>query len=320
MANSSWTMANPIDHSLNSTWPDEVRNLKDLLKSRLILQDAEPSTRTDGAAFAAGDLGSIWIDSNSTIDNTMYILTATTPTWTKISVSLTAEIVAVAHTWAAAQKIEMADPTFTLTNTDSEDSEGGRQSRFIAKGLQSGDEETTLGYIEFGHSGAVDDQKGRCRIVLNDGDDDDAPSKIAIDFDSDGSIDVANSVCVLDEDAMGGDSAVKLATQQSIKAYITAVLISSASVAKAWATVGSDGTLAGNYNVSGSAKTETGKYTVTWDTDFADTNYAIIGTANADSMIVFVIAQATGTATIWIRSDSGTLTDATFYVAAFGTQ
>ena len=214
----NWTTSNPVNHTLNSAWPAEVRSLKQLLLSRLYYSATEPTARPDSTAFEANDNGSIWIDSD---DNVMYILTAYAgPTWTKLSVSMTIEILAVARTFLAALKVEMADATFTLTNTDAEDAEGGRQSKFIAKGLQSGDEETTLGYIEFAHSGSADDQKGRCRIVLNDGDDDDAPSKIAIDFDSDGSIDAANSVCVLDEDDLVSDSAVKVATQQSIKAYI----------------------------------------------------------------------------------------------------
>ncbi len=226
MGSISWTTSNPIDHTLNSEWPQEVRNLKNLLLSRVYLNDTQPTARPDSSSFESNDNGSIWIDSNSTPDNIMYILTDYSgPTWVKISVSLTAEIVAVAHTWAAAQEISMSEPVFTLINTDSEDNEGGRQSKFIAKGTQTGDEETTLGYIEFAHSGAADDQKGRCRIVLNDGDDGDAPSKIAIDFDSDGSIDVTNSVCVLDEDAMGSDSAVHLSTQQSIKAYVDAAIL-----------------------------------------------------------------------------------------------
>jgi len=106
-----------------------------------------------------------------------------------------------------------------LHNTTEEDGDGGRESRIVAKGEQSGGEVTTLGYIEFAHDGTSDDQKGRFRIVLNDGDDSDAPSKVAIEFASAGDIDVANSVAVLDEDDMVSDSATQLATQQSIKKY-----------------------------------------------------------------------------------------------------
>lgn len=111
-------------------------------------------------------------------------------------------------------------PQAFMYNTTDEDTDGGRESTIRAKGDQSGAETTTLGYIEFSHDGSSDDQKGRFRIMLNDGDDSDAPSKSAIEYASDGTIDVTNSVSVLDEDAMGSDSATKLATQQSIKAYV----------------------------------------------------------------------------------------------------
>lgn len=219
MAASDWTMTNPIDHSLNSTWPDEIRNLKDLLKSRLILQDAEPTARTDGTAFAAGDLGSIWFDSNSSPDNIMYVLTATTPTWTPVSTEIITTLLASARTFLAVLAVSAADATITLTNTDEEDTDGGRQVRFIAKGEQSGGEATTLGYLEFSHEGASDDEKGQFILMLNDGDDADAPSKQAIGFQSTGKIDVANSLSVLDEDNMASDDAEVLATQQSIVAY-----------------------------------------------------------------------------------------------------
>ncbi len=113
-----------------------------------------------------------------------------------------------------------ASPTQAfLISTTAEDSEGGRESQLRAKGTQSGSELTTLGLIEFSHSGAVDDQKGKMAIVLNDGDDSDTPSKKAIEFIDTGKIGVANSLAVLDEDDMTSDDAEVLATQQSIKAY-----------------------------------------------------------------------------------------------------
>ena len=111
-------------------------------------------------------------------------------------------------------------PRPVMHNETEEDGAGGRESRLIAKGEQSGAEVTTLGYIEFAHDGAADDEKGRFSIVVNDGDDADAPSKIAVRYLSPGTLDVGNSVSVLDEDAMGTDSATQLATQQSIKAYV----------------------------------------------------------------------------------------------------
>lgn len=111
-------------------------------------------------------------------------------------------------------------PAPVAQNTTAEDGDGGRETKITAKGTQSGGEVTTLGYIEFAHDGAADDEKGRVSIVVNDGDDADAPSKIGMRWLSPGTIDVTNSVSVLDEDNMASDSAVHLFTQQSGKAYV----------------------------------------------------------------------------------------------------
>jgi len=100
---SSWDTDKPIDHTLNSSWPQEIRNLKDLLKSRLIYQSAEPTTRTGGTAFAANDNGSIWIDSDN---DQMYILTDySVPTWTLAYTDMAEQMVAATHTWAASQTL-----------------------------------------------------------------------------------------------------------------------------------------------------------------------------------------------------------------------
>lgn len=74
--------------------------------------------------------------------------------------------------------IEMTSATLYLTlhNSTHEDSDGGRESRWIAKGEQSGGEETTLGYEEWSHDGASDDQKGQKRIYVNGGSDGDSPT------------------------------------------------------------------------------------------------------------------------------------------------
>ena len=110
-----------------------------------------------------------------------------------------------------------------MHNTTEEDTDGGRESQIRVKGEQSGGETTTLGYMEFSHEGTSDDQKGQFLIKLNDGDDDDAPSKQAIGYQSTGKIDVANSLSVLDEDDMASDDAECVPTQQSVKAFGTMV-------------------------------------------------------------------------------------------------
>ena len=67
---SDWTVTNPIDHTKVSQIPQEIRDLKYLLKSRLLYDASEPAARPDGESFESNDNGSIWIDSD---DNKMYI-------------------------------------------------------------------------------------------------------------------------------------------------------------------------------------------------------------------------------------------------------
>ncbi len=54
-------------------------------------QATAPATQVDGGAFAATDLGSIWVDTD---DNAVYVLTATTPTWTPVSAEIIATLLA----------------------------------------------------------------------------------------------------------------------------------------------------------------------------------------------------------------------------------
>ncbi len=77
-------------------------------------------------------------------------------------------------------------PYIILWNTTEEDTSGGRESRVIGKGEQSGGEITTLGYIEFSHEGASDDQKGQIKILVNDGNDGNSPSKTGLTIASTG--------------------------------------------------------------------------------------------------------------------------------------
>ena len=94
-------------------------------------------------------------------------------------------------------------PYFTLHNSTHEDGDGGRESRIIARGEQSGGEESVLGYMEFAHDGAVDDQKGLWRILLNDGNDGTAPSITAIQLKADGGVFFPNMKSGADQAAAG---------------------------------------------------------------------------------------------------------------------
>jgi len=70
---------------------------------------------------------------------------------------------------AANHLISNIAPALTLLNEEKEDTNGGRESKVIFRGTQSGGEESTLGEIEFYHHGASDDEKGECIIRVNNG-------------------------------------------------------------------------------------------------------------------------------------------------------
>ena len=164
-------------------------------------------------------------------------------------------------------------PQAFMYNTTEEDTDGGRESTIRAKGEQSGGEVTTLGYTEFFHDGTSDDQKGGWRVALNDGDDSDAPSKFPIEYASDGTIDANNSASVLDEDDMASDSATRVATQQSIKAYVDGA------------------TATGYYDADGTTIFNT---SMTTATTFQDLDIATQASITATTMLVFL--EITGTA------------------------
>jgi len=77
--------------------------------------------------------------------------------------------------------------TFTggvsLKNETPEDTDGGRESKVTFKGLQSGEEESTLAEIQASHDGTSDDQKGDLIFKTNDGSDNAAPTE-ALKIDS----------------------------------------------------------------------------------------------------------------------------------------
>ena len=62
--------------------------------ARCFSQATAPTTQIDGGSFASTDIGSLWIDSD---DNAIYILTATTPTWTAVSTEVIATLLGSAR-------------------------------------------------------------------------------------------------------------------------------------------------------------------------------------------------------------------------------
>ena len=69
------------------------------------------------------------------------------------------------------------DPSFTITNTTQEDTDGGRESTIVFKGEQSGGELSTLAEIEASHDGTSDDEKGDLIFRTNDGSDGVSPTE-----------------------------------------------------------------------------------------------------------------------------------------------
>ena len=68
-------------------------------------------------------------------------------------------------------------PYHTLRNTTEEDGDGGRESRIIFEGEQSGGELSTLAMIQASHDGVADDEKGNLIFYTNDGNDGAAPTE-----------------------------------------------------------------------------------------------------------------------------------------------
>jgi|9_EtaG_2_1085328.scaffolds.fasta_scaffold00255_10 hypothetical protein len=78
-------------------------------------------------------------------------------------------------------------PYVTLRNTTEEDTEGGRESKLIFEGEQSGGEISTLAEIEALHDGTGDDQNGSLVFKTNDGSDGSTPTK-RVTIDRNGSL------------------------------------------------------------------------------------------------------------------------------------
>lgn len=115
----------------------------------------------------------------------------------------------------------------------------------------------------------------------------------------------------------------------TLTTYVDDELVTHAAItthAKAFASVQSNGTLnSGSLNVSGVVRDSTGKYTVSWDTDFSDTTYAVVVTPErTDTFIIgasIINSKATGNCVAWFRDINGsTFRDKAFSIIAFGAQ
>lgn len=173
--------------------------------ARAFFQDAAPTTQIDGTAWDSGDTGSFWFDTNASPDNLFYVLTnhASTGTWTLVSTSLIAELLAANRTFAG---------TLTVTG----------QSTFndhINLGAADDLIGSSTSDINFGSGNfTVAGDTGNTTIG--------GTASVGGTLDVTGNIDPTSYETTnggfLDEDAMGSNAANKVASQQSIKAYITA--------------------------------------------------------------------------------------------------
>ena len=92
-------------------------------------------------------------------------------------------------------EIGSAAPYVTLKNSTEEDTDGGRESRLIFEGEQSGGEISTLAQIEVSHDGTADDEQGKLVISTNDGSDGASPTA-ALTISADQTVAVEDNLTV----------------------------------------------------------------------------------------------------------------------------
>lgn len=96
-------------------------------------------------------------------------------------------------------------------------------------------------------------------------------------------------------------------------------------IVKAWVNFnGSTGVINGSYNVSSTFRSSTGKYTINWDTNFANTNYCVVASADeggGNGLWVTPFSLTVGSAQIDARNVVNDPADAgKVYVIAMGDQ
>ena len=137
---------------------------------------------------------------------------------------------------------------------------------------------------------------------------------------------MAAAAIVTEAEGVGSvDDDTAVPTDGAVKAYVDAQTPASGSLCKAWVQHASDGTKAGSgYNITSTARNGAGDYTVTWDTNFADTNYAVNITCVQPNSTTGVYASihtiAAGTVRYVCRTRTDVATDVACHVMAMGTQ
>jgi len=74
-------------------------------------------------------------------------------------------------------EIDSTAPYVTIKNSTEEDTAGGRESKIVFEGEQSGGEITSLAEIEVSHEGTADDEKGQIILKVNSGAEGASPSE-----------------------------------------------------------------------------------------------------------------------------------------------
>jgi len=112
-------------------------------------------------------------------------------------------------------EINSAAPYVTIKNSTEEDASGGRESKIIFEGEQSGGEISSLAEIEVSHEGTSDDEKGQIILKINSGAEGSSPSERAR-IDSSGRLLVGTSSftgeasAVLEGSSAGGSTQAQL--------------------------------------------------------------------------------------------------------------
>ena len=321
-------------------------------------QDAEEAKDGDDTFFAtATDAGHFWIDTNATPDNRLYFLLtadgAGAEVWEPIATSLSGET----WTWTGAHTWDDGttdSPALTLTDATNEDCA-------IVK-LDNGNTTVTIPAdtdleIVTGNLAVGDDSPGTAAM---DGEDAYIEGELEVDGVAtlDSNVTVGGTLTVTGEstfnnhinlgdgdDLLGSATSditintdkftVAGATGNTVVAGtlgVTGVITSAATpgLAKGFAvwdgsggaTIAADASL----NVTGNiAFVSTGKWTITWGTDFSSADYAVSAicsnSVDADAWFVSVEAIAAGTISIITRDHDGSTGDPDYIsVIAFGAQ
>lgn len=277
--------------------------------ARAFFQDTAPATQINGDAFDSGDLGSFWFDTNATPDNLFYVLTATTPTWTLISTSLSGE----ALTWTANSIWDDGttdSPSLTLQDATNE--------TFVLVKKDSGNTQATI-------PADTDFQIVTGNLAVGDG----SPGTAAMDgedlyvegeLEVDGAVQFDGTLTVTT--IADGAVATTQTTEDNSTKLATTAYVDRERIWGAFAGSGGN-TILDDFGVASVAAGATGVYVITWTTAFATANYAVmpsIRAGSAESHHATVAAQDTTTCTINVYA-GGVLSDAFgFSVIAMGNQ